>query len=323
LHSVEKAQAVTNATDRILDRDVTGYYPNLILKNNFAPPHLGDAFLTAYQGIVDRRTHAKKIGDKTEADGLKIASNGSFGKTSDPYSTLYSPKMMIQTTLTGQLSLLMFVERLALAGFVVISANTDGVVTLCPPDRYDEFCAIVKQWERDTSLETEETEYKALYSRDVNNYIAFKLDGKAKIKGVYSDVGSALNSPLSKNPQHLVCVDAAVAHIAKGVPVLDTIQACQDIRRFVIVRSVAGGAQKDGRYLGKVIRWYYARGVHGNINYCANGNKVSLSEGGKPLMTLPNAFPTDIDYARYAELSTEILEDIGFQPKKNAQLRFL
>ncbi|KKS65278.1 MAG: hypothetical protein UV34_C0020G0001, partial [Parcubacteria group bacterium GW2011_GWB1_42_6] len=42
---------------------------------------------------------------------------------------------MIQVTITGQLALLMLIERLELCGVPVISANTDGLVVECPRDR--------------------------------------------------------------------------------------------------------------------------------------------------------------------------------------------
>lgn len=324
LHSNETRQTVIQTNYmRVLDRDVTGYYPNLILKNKFAPEHLGEVFLTALQTIVDKRYAAKKAERKTEADGLKIASNGTFGKTSDPYSTIYSPPMMVQTTLTGQFSLMMAVEWLTLEGFQVISANTDGIVTLCPHDRYELFCSIFAAWEKRTGLETEETEYRGLYSRDVNNYIAIKMDGKHKAKGAYSEFGSALNSPLSKNPSHFVCMDAVVAFLTKGIPLEKTIYDCDKITRFVDVREARGGAQKDGKFLGKVVRWYYAKGITGDIRYCTREAKVNLSDGAKPLMTLPDHMPTDIDYDRYILLATEILEDIGFQRKKNEQLALI
>lgn len=330
LHSNEKRQALVSEDCRIFDRDVTGYYPNLILKNSFAPSHLGQAFLDALGNMVDRRTAAKKayevtqsVEDKTTADGLKIGNNGTFGKTSDPYSTIYSPPMMVQTTLTGQLSLLMAIERLTDAAFVVVSANTDGIVTLCPHNRYDEFCAIFTQWEADTGLETEETEYKAIYSRDVNNYIAIKMDGKHKAKGVYSAVGSALNSPLSKNPVAQIAIDKAIAVIKGKAEAATMITDCQDIRRFISVRDVRGGGQKNGKYLGKVVRWYYAKGEVGPIVKCKNGHTVATTDGGKPLMVLPDRLPDDIDFAHYENLAIEILEDVGFQKRRNEQLSLI
>lgn len=324
LHSVEKTMAIiSNSLEAILDRDVTGYYPNMMLKNKFFPKHLGVVFLEALQGIVSERTEAKRLGDDTTRDGLKIGCNGIFGKTSDPYSVVYDPKMMVQTTLTGQLSVLMLIERLTLSCFSVVSGNTDGIVTLVERNRIYEFESIIQRWEQESSLETEETEYQALYSRDVNNYIAVKMDGKVKQKGVYSYTGSALNSELSKNPVELICIDAVCALIQKGIPIDQTVRACEKIERFTSARLVAGGAVKDGRYLGRTVRWYYAAGVKGCITYATNGHKVGRTDGAKPCMILPAALPADIDYDKYIELSIQILEKIGYIPARNMQYSLL
>jgi hypothetical protein len=322
LHSVEKCQGVRTGEYRILDRDVTGYYPNLILKNGFYPKHLGPAFIEALQAIVDKRYKAKREGDKVVAHILKIASNGVFGKTSDPYSTLYSPIMTVQTTLTGQLCLLMAIEWLIQrnCGFQVISANTDGIVTLCPQDKHHIFEAVFDAWEQVTGLETEETEYKGLFGRDVNNYLAVKMDGSVKTKGVYSEVGSALNSRLSKNPECLIIADALKGFIAEGVPIEKTVTECQDIKRFISVRKVTGGAQKDGKYLGKTIRWYYAEKILGTITRATNGHNIPLTEGGKPCMILPDCLPSDINYRKYIDDAYVALEDIGFNQKRNQQM---
>jgi hypothetical protein len=86
------------------------------------------------------------------------------------------------------------------------------------------------------------------------------------------------------------------------------------VRRFVVVRNVRGGGHKDGYYLGKVVRWYYAEGVTGIIQYVGSGNKVSNSEGAKPLMEL-NGFPDDVNYSYYLERAYSILEDIGYANK--------
>lgn len=333
LHSMEKSQAVIANDDmRVLDRDVTGYYPNLILKNNFAPPSLGKVFLTAYGAMVDKRTNSKRIFQeidksggprdhfyvqmKTTAEGLKIANNGIFGKLAEQFSIVYDVPNMVQVTLTGQLSLLMAIEWCEYNGFHVASANTDGIVVTCPRSRYDELCGLFKQWEQHTSLETEETEYAAIYSRDVNNYIAVKPDGKTKTKGVYCERGSAHNSVLSKNPEVLVCSDAAQAFLAKGTQVEETIRACKDIRRFVSVRVVTGGGVKvwddnHTEYLGKTVRWYYAKDVTGEIVYAKNGNKVPRSDGAKPCMELPEQFPDDIDFDWYVAFAKRQLVEIG------------
>jgi hypothetical protein len=176
------------------------------------------------------------IGVAAERDGKKVAINGSFGKLGSKWSTLYSPDLMIQVTITGQLALLMFIEALEEAGIPVVSANTDGVVFKCPASRRPDVDAIVATWEKATGFETEETRYKALYSRDVNNYIAIKPDGKIKLKGAYAQAG------LQKNPTNEIAVEAAVKYLSQGVPVEETVGNCGDLTKFVTVRQVQGGA---------------------------------------------------------------------------------
>jgi hypothetical protein len=74
---------------------------------------------------------------------------------------------------------------------------------------------------------------------------------------------------------------------------------------------VKGGAVKDGEYLGKAIRWYYAQGMEGEIVYAKSGNKVPRSDGAKPLMVLPEAFPNDVDFGWYIREAEEMLNEIG------------
>jgi DNA polymerase elongation subunit (family B) len=117
LHSCEKTQYLTADADHVLcDLDVASYYPNIILQQALAPESLGKPFLDVYQGIVNRRMAAKRAGDEVTAYTLKIAVNGSFGKLGSVYSKLYAPELLIQTTITGQMCLLMLIERMSAAG---------------------------------------------------------------------------------------------------------------------------------------------------------------------------------------------------------------
>jgi DNA polymerase elongation subunit (family B) len=138
LHSSEQ-KAIHYATDDtiLVDRDVASYYPAIILNTGMYPEQMGPNFLTVYRDIVRQRLDAKKRGDKVAADSLKITINGTFGKLGSPWSTLYAPNLLIQVTVTGQLALLMLIERLELRGIPVVSANTDGLVIKCPK-RLDE-----------------------------------------------------------------------------------------------------------------------------------------------------------------------------------------
>lgn len=311
LHSSEQSIGhVTDAYNVLVDRDVVSYYPYIILNSSLYPQHLGTNFLQVYRTLVNRRIAAKKAGNKVIADSLKITINGSFGKLGNRYSVLYSPDLLIQVTVTGQLALLMLIERLELQGIPVVSANTDGIVIKCPTHKQEILSAIIAQWERETRFETEETKYVAVYSRDVNNYIAVKPDGSVKTKGAYATSG------LSKNPTNTICVDAVIALLTKSTPLIATIKSSTDITKFVSVRTVKGGGYKDGQFLGKSIRWYYKAGETGEIVYANNGNKVPRTEGAQPLMDLPETFPTDIDYDWYEKEAQRILYDIGYWVKR-------
>lgn len=306
LHSNEKTIAHKADEDTILvDRDVTAYYPSIILGTGLYPPNMGKPFLTAYKQIVDRRVEAKRKKDKVTDDALKITINGSFGKFGSKYSILYAPNLLIQTTITGQLCMLMLIERLEAQGIKVVSANTDGIVIKCPKALEDRMEGIIFGWETSTRLNTEATYYTALYSRDVNNYVALKQGGGAKLKGVFAF------GTISKNPNNEVCLEAVVKHLLNGTPVADTVKACKDIRKFVTIRTVRGGALKDGHLLGKAVRWYYGQGEEGTIVYKVNGYTVPRSEGAVPCMQLPLELPDDIDLDWYIKESNDIMESIG------------
>lgn len=313
LHSSEKSIShVADTETFLIDRDVASYYPAIILNQGLFPKHLGRNFLIVYRSIVERRLAAKKAKRKLEADSLKITINGSFGKLGSPYSMLYAPDLMLQVTITGQLCLLMLIEMIEDTGIPVVSANTDGIVIKCPQGSYCDLEGIIKHWEAVTKFETEETRYRSIWSRDVNNYIAIKTDGECKAKGVYSEKGSALNSRLSKNPEHLICSDAVMAFLSVGTPIDETIYKCRDFSRFVSVKKVAGGGHKDGVYLGRVVRWYYAKGACGSINSAKSGNKVGKSDMGKPVMDLPDEFPSDVNHDWYIQTAYEMLSDLGY-----------
>ena len=306
LHSMEKSVAhIADADTLLVDYDVQSYYPTIILNNNLAPKHLGKPFLDAYGDIVTRRLNAKANGDKIVADSLKITINGSFGKFASKWSFLYSPDLMMQVTVTGQLSLLMLIETLEESGVSVVSANTDGIVVKLKPSQKTLVSNIVWDWELMTDYVMENSWYSGLYSRDINNYWAVYTNGNIKAKGVYADTG------LRNNPSNEVCNMAVKEYLLHSTPVEDTIKACVDIRRFVTIRTVKGGAVKDNVLIGKVIRWYYGADELDIIRYKTNGNKVPRTDGAIPLMELPDVLPSDIDYNWYITEANKLLKQIG------------
>lgn len=283
-----------------------------------------------------------------EDKGAKIQLNGSYGKLGSPYSVLFAPHLMVAVTLTGQLSLLMLIEEAHLRGIPVVSANTDGVLFNCPRTMFNGFVMhegkptdrlapspiqdIIDWWEGVTSFKMEFGEYRAVYSQSVNTYMAITPDGSYKRKGVLANHWRAetpwgtRNSDydpgrdgLMKNMQMTICADAALGLILNGTPVEQTIRECGDVREFITVVNATGGADWRGKYLGKVVRYYWSTDGDPIIKMKAHpstGNrpKVSKTDGCRPLMILPDDFavPEDLDFSRYVAEAESILRDIGY-----------
>jgi hypothetical protein len=347
--SVEKVTHITDDTHEISDHDVASYYPSLILRTGIYPHQIGTQFAEIYGEWYARRLAAKRAGDKKNANSLKTLLNGTFGKLGSPYSIFYAPSDMVQVTLTGQLALLMLIEALELAGIQVLSANTDGIVVKAPRAMAWLRDAIIAEWERATGLVTEAAFYRLFASRDVNSYVAITMDGTVKTKGAYAPPEPGPSG--WPNPTGQISTDACVSYLKDGTPIEQTVYACTDVRQFVHVRSVRGGGswcpygslakkatQKAMRdvvgpivdkvelhaayaarlaqdatqreYLGKVVRWYYATGCEGSI-VTSVANAVARAVGCRPLMTLSDALPDDVDHAWYIQEARSLLADLG------------
>lgn len=350
LHSKEKRRSfVADENVMIEDRDVRAYYPRLILGCGYVPVAVGQQFVPIFTRFVELRDKYKEqaallkksnpdesMKYKKRSDSFKIVNNGTFGKTGSPYSIVYSPRLLISTTLTGQLSLLMLIEELELRGFTVISANTDGIVTVIPRERYGMFTSIVLDWEMDTGFTTEAVRYLGLYSRDVNSYVAVVEDPKnpgqvlmipdkkgvpqpeVKRKGLFAKAGLQAKH----DPTFDICSTAVIEYLLHGTDIEETIRACRDFTQFIGVKQVGKvklpdgtqkeGGTKDGEYLGKMVRWYHGEGERGFIAK-RNGARVAGTTGAVPCMNLPEEFPDDIDYDWYVREAYARLDDIGLK----------
>jgi DNA polymerase elongation subunit (family B) len=168
LHSSDPP-GVFAETDKeyIIDCDVTSMYPNLITKYEIYPEHLGVPFIKKYSEILEYRVEAKKNGDDDVSDAFKIILNSTYGKMKSKHHWLYDPLAALRVTINGQLFLLMLIEDLSLAGFEVISANTDGVLTKVSKERLDEYYKICNDWSTITLLDLEYTFYIKYISSEV------------------------------------------------------------------------------------------------------------------------------------------------------------
>ena len=253
-------------THCIVDLDVASYYPNLIISLGIYPEHLGPDVLNDYIEVVNMRLRAKtvaskayKAGDMVEfakwngiANSLKIIVNAFFGKLGDPYSPLYDIMKAHKITMNGQLYILMLIERMHMAGYKIVSANTDGITIYMPKIELVKMHDICKQWEAETKMVLEEVQYTKFVQRDVNNYLALKPNGDIKSKGIF-----ALDD--SKKNAGRIITKAIRAFVTNG-SIEDVVNDPRaPITDFTFYQRVKNGGTicygKDAPSIGRIIRW--------------------------------------------------------------------
>lgn len=308
LHSCESKRAIICDNDEwLIDVDVSSCYPKIILNNELCPKQSEDGFLDIYSKIYNGRLEAKKKGDKTRSDVLKIVLNGSFGKFGDSYSKcLYSPELLITTTITGQLGLLLLIERLEEYGFNVISANTDGITVRVSRKTYVLFKNVIKAWETKFDYETEEVKYKALYNHSVNSYIAVKEDGSLKLKGQFAE------NDLSRNIDVPICKKAVINYLTKDIKIEDTILNIDlntiNPNELIKIRKTKFGGYFRGKYLGHTVRWYWS--TNGEAITNSKGHRIAETNDAYPIMDLGDKLK-DLHYEKYIKKSYELLKLVG------------
>lgn len=261
LHSKHDTKLYLETNDKyeLSDFDVASYYPNIMMRAGLIPNlggNKGELFLDAYQDIYEERMEAKRAGDKARANTLKIVLNGTFGKLGSIFCSFYAPELMLAVTITGQLNLLCLIHELTkIKGVTIESANTDGIMVRYPVDKRPMVHKKVGLNAKRTNFEYEETPYRCVAMKDVNNYFAVTDErtaavidktgiqtsmvkgGKVKRKGLYAEDG-VLNN---KNPTMQVCADAVAAYLSEGYAIEDWVNAENDIRKFLEIRNVKGG----------------------------------------------------------------------------------
>ena len=199
IHSVDKPGIFTNKDNFILlDADIVSFYPQSILNYDIYPEHLDNEL---FQQIIidllrDRKIYKKKKKESVVYAaleyGCKISLNSFFGLFAYKYFLLYDLLCTYKTTVNNQLWIIKLIEILLINGINIISVNTDGILIYTP--NYD--LVVIKclfyYWQNLTSFQLEEAEYDLYVRKDVNSYLARKIDGTIKIKGAFVPQGSIL-----------------------------------------------------------------------------------------------------------------------------------
>ncbi len=227
IHGARTSRVYESTEDMIImTSDVTSFYPNLAIRNGWAPGHLPkEAFCQLYEWFFEER---KKIPKKDPKNYVyKIILNSTYGLSNDENSFLYDPEFTMRITINGQLSLSMLYEMICeeIPGAIPLMQNTDGLETMIPREYVDKYMEICARWEKITNLQLEHDKYSKLVLGDVNNYIAVTEDGKSKCKGRFEYKDLALH----KNKSFLIIPKALHAYFVEGIKPEDYLAQNQNI----------------------------------------------------------------------------------------------
>jgi hypothetical protein len=168
-------------------------------------------------------------------------------------------------TINGQLLLCVLIEQLLKTpNLKMVQANTDGVTYSCPYEYLDHTRNVCRWWEQLTGLELEEVLYNRMFIRDVNNYMAEKMnsDGIKRI-GAYAYENAIENSGTRELPFHKdwsarVVAMAAEAALVKGTDIKWFIENHSDLYDFMLRTKVPRSSTLEwgGTQVGNIVRYY-------------------------------------------------------------------
>jgi len=254
------SEKIANETGayQIRDADCASLYPNLSISNRVYPEHLGEIFCDIYKDMYEQRKSFNK--SQPENGMLKLALNGTYGKSNDKYSVFYDPKFTMTITINGQLSLILLTEKLLeIPGLKLMQLNTDGITVAFRRDTEDLYNKVCKDWEQQVKLQLEYADYSKMCIRDVNNYIAVYTNGKVKRKGAYQyeDLG------WHQNQGGLIIPMAAEAAMLRGEDIETFIRSHKNKWDFMLRTKVPRSSRlvmrfEDGREVDQqnICRYY-------------------------------------------------------------------
>ena len=236
----------------ILDLDIDGMYPNLAITQGLYPEHLGPGFLDIYNGEIvsvrmEEKKKPKKERDFVIVEGFKLAANGWYGKSNSDDSFAYDPLYAMSTTVSGQILISMWAERLVEASndLQIIQINTDGITIKIRRKDYSKCIDATEQLMKETQMSYESNIYNKMIINDVNNYIAEYESGDCKYKGLFE-----FDTELHKDPSMRIVPFALSQYFIKGIPIKETILNHQDIYDFCLRLKVNSGWKAIYKYVG-------------------------------------------------------------------------
>lgn len=221
-------------------RDVGSLYPNTMVLFDYLSRNIPEDKRHIYQMLLDERMEAKysnkefteikgvQIPTKLLINGYKLPLNTKYGAMGAEFNKLYDPRMRLLVCITGQMAMWDLLEKIE-DHATIIQSNTDAHYYI-PFSEEDEKAIddLADDWMKRTGYTLDDDPFKAIFQKDVNNYLAVTLDGKVKFKGA---IGLTNGLKVSK----AIVSNAFINYVVGGKDYKEFINECDELRQFQMV----------------------------------------------------------------------------------------
>ena len=223
IHAGQVINLTCTDDEVIIDADAGQLYPNLMRIYNLLSRAAQKPEMLDY--ILDTSMRLKAEGKKKEREPYKRQCNIVYGASGDKTNPLYDPLMRNLVCVYGQVFFIDLIDKIEDIA-QIINSNTDGIFFKLKKKDLPELYRRIKKWEERTQLKMEYAEYTKFISKDVNNYLAVKVNGEIHAKGAYVKDLNDLDFDLP------IVNEALRNYMVYGIPVETTIHSCLDFRKF-------------------------------------------------------------------------------------------
>lgn len=220
---IPKTTIVCEEDEVMFDADVGQLYPNIMRIYNLLSRAARKPEMLGY--VLDTSMRLKAEGKKKEREPYKRQCNIFYGAEGDKFNPLYDPLHRTLVCVFGQVFLIDLIDKIEDIIFL-INSNTDGIFFKVKKKDVPELKRRVSEWEKRTQLQMEYAEYTKFISKDVNNYLAVKVNGDIHAKGAYVKDLNDLDYDLP------IVNEALRNYMIFGTPVEVTINSCTNFRKF-------------------------------------------------------------------------------------------
>lgn len=312
-----KTTVMCDDDEVMFDADVGQLYPNIMRVYKLLSRAARKPQMLEY--VLDTSMRLKAEGKKKEREPYKRQCNIFYGAEGDPFNPLYDPLHRTLVCVFGQVFLIDLIDKIENI-ITLINSNTDGIFFKVKKKDVDELKRRVSEWEQRTQLQMEYSSFTKFISKDVNNYLAVKADGKIHAKGAYVKDLDDLDYDLP------IVNEALRNYMIFGTPVEVTVNACTDFRKFQKIVKLSNkykwveheNGQRNTKYDNKAYRVFASLDASDGRLLKCDGVRNPAKFGNTPdrcfifnddLNGVP--IPEKLDRQYYINLAKKRLEDFG------------